>query len=177
VTSETISILTPELPPQIKIIDHLITKRNEATITAIIEKKNRLPIKSILIQWSTLSDFSQSSIITSLPPASDTFQMTISGIPTGSSIYLRGLLQQNDNISTGEIYSIDTPVYIDYFSLKSAPFSSDSIVYFELALTNEIPEFFTNHFSLVTRGVQDASIQSISKKAEQSIGFGSYRSR
>jgi len=169
VTSETISILTPELPPQIKIIDHLITKRNEATITGIIEKKNRLPIKSIRIQWSTLSDFSQSSITTSPPPASDTFQITISGIPTGSSIYLRGLLQQNDNVSAGEIYSINTPVYIDYFSLRSAPFSSDSTIYFELALTNEIPEFFINHFSLVTRGVQDASIQSIQKKQNKAL--------
>lgn len=177
VTSETISIQTPALPPLIKIIDHRITKRNEAVITGIIENENEVPIKSVSIYWSTLPDFNQSNVSNFPIPTSDTFQLPISKIPPGAMIYLRCILQLNDILSTSEIYTFQTPVYIDHFSLSSPALSSDTIVNFELALTNEPPPSFAYQFSLDTHGVRGAKIQSIDKKGNKTIisvntGFG-----
>lgn len=176
-TSETIIVHTSSLPAEINIVNHSIVNREQVSFTGVIAKKNIYSIQSLHFQWSRLPDFSSFSSIPFPIPDSDTFPFLISGIPPGTNIFMRGILQQNGILSTSKIYAFQTPVYVDQFKLISPRLSTDSVIHFELILTNELTAIATNQFSLITQGVQGAKIQSIQKLGNKTTvsvhsGFG-----
>ena len=163
VFGEPISFTTPEVLPDIFILSHRITAKDEAEITLTIQNREKPYPENIGLQWSLFPDFRNSKNISAPKPGKDTFQLKVSELPAYTKIYVRGYLMQNTNLSTGKTYTFQTPIHINRFLLKSAAISADSLAYFELELSNQVPELNTSHFSIITKDVTDAVVSSLQK--------------
>lgn len=158
VFSNVLDFITPHIPPDIKVIQCSVLTKNQAEITCVIDKKNSSPPETAGLQWSLDPDFKNANSVLAGSSLADTIRLIISPFPPSSKIYVRGVLQKNGQQILGKTEVFNLPIIVNHFLLKSAPNSSDSILYFELSLSNIPQNINSSDFSLISEGVIGAKI-------------------
>ncbi|MFM7358639.1 MAG: hypothetical protein ACKO1T_08670 [Sediminibacterium sp.] len=161
VMSNALNFVTPDIPPDIKIIQCSVISKSQAMITCVIDNKNSSPIKNTGLQWSLDHDFKNINWVHAESFYTDTVRLLISPFPPSSKIYVRGVLQQNGKQIVGKLEIFNMPIIVNQFLLKSATNSADSVIFFELSLS-AIPQNLTpSNFTLISEGVTGARISAL----------------
>ena len=161
VMSNALNFVTPDIPPDIKIIQCSIISKSQAMITCVLDNKNSSPIKNAGLQWSLNQDFKNINLVLAESLYTDTVRLLISPFPHSSKIYVRGVLQQNGKQIVGKMEIFTMPIIVNQFLLKSASNSADSVIFFELRLSAIPQNLTTSNFTLMSEGVTGARISAL----------------